>query len=158
MTQYKKVFKPKATTNQIQFNPGYLTCDPHYLHWKKKRYFCVREIMGASAEKTSQTHLPIPLDPLSGWVVWWISGTCCADVGSSFRGWKGWIRLAVISRPWDFECCIIGDAIIPSYMGIVIISHGRDPYEPISIVECHKGIERCSDESDLANSSFCSIG
>ena len=35
--------------------------------------------------------------------------------------------------------------ILPTYMGIVI-SHHKDPYEPISIVECHKGFERCSSE------------
>ena len=38
----------------------------------------------------------------------------------------------------------IGDEILPSYVGI-IISHYKDPYEPISRMECHKGFERCSD-------------
>ena len=34
--------------------------------------------------------------------------------------------------------------ILPNYMGI-IISQYEDPYKPISIMECHKGFERCSD-------------
>ncbi len=27
----------------------------------------------------------------------------------------------------------------------IAISHYKDPYKPINIMECHKGFERCSD-------------
>ena len=33
----------------------------------------------------------------------------------------------------------IGDEILPTCVGI-IINHYKDPYQPSSIVECHKGI------------------
>ena len=38
---------------------------------------------------------------------------------------------------------LIGDDKLPSYMGIMI-SQYKDPYKPTSIMECHKGFERCS--------------
>ena len=37
----------------------------------------------------------------------------------------------------------IGDDKLLSYIGI-IISHYQDPHQPISIMKCHKGLERCS--------------
>ena len=37
----------------------------------------------------------------------------------------------------------IGDEILPRYIGI-IISQYKDPYKSTSIMECHKGFERCS--------------
>ena len=39
--------------------------------------------------------------------------------------------------------CFIGDEILPNYMGITI-SQYKDPHKQISIMECHKGFERCS--------------
>ena len=36
-----------------------------------------------------------------------------------------------------------GDEILPSYMWIVK-NHCKNPYEPISIMECQQGFERCS--------------
>ena len=33
--------------------------------------------------------------------------------------------------------------ILPAYIGI-IVGHCKDHYKPISIMECHKGLERCS--------------
>ncbi len=39
-------------------------------------------------------------------------------------------------------CCMQG-SILPSYIGIIRIIY-KDPYEPISIMECHTGFERCS--------------
>ncbi len=41
---------------------------------------------------------------------------------------------------WLFD---IGDEILPNYMGI-IISQYKNPYKPISIMECHKDFEHCS--------------
>ena len=41
------------------------------------------------------------------------------------------------SKPWLFRI------ILPNYMG-VIRSQYKDPYKPISIMECHMGFERCS--------------
>ena len=35
------------------------------------------------------------------------------------------------------------DEILPSYIGIMI-SHYKDLYESISIMECHRGFGRCS--------------
>ena len=35
--------------------------------------------------------------------------------------------------------------LLPSYIGI-IISQYKDPYKPISKMECHKGFEHCSVE------------
>ena len=43
-------------------------------------------------------------------------------------------------------CCILG-IILANYIGI-IISHYKDPYQQTSIIECHKGFERCSPEND----------
>ena len=37
----------------------------------------------------------------------------------------------------------MGDDKLPSFIGIIII-HYKDPYKPISIMECHKGFECCS--------------
>ena len=39
----------------------------------------------------------------------------------------------------------IGDEILPSYVGIIIV-HYEDPYSPTSMMEGHKGFERCSCE------------
>ena len=41
--------------------------------------------------------------------------------------------------PW-LEGFDIGDDILPKYMGI-ITSHYKDPYQPTSRMECHKGFE-----------------
>ena len=42
---------------------------------------------------------------------------------------------------WLFD---IGDEILPKYMGIISETIIRIPIKPISIMECHKGVERCS--------------
>ena len=39
---------------------------------------------------------------------------------------------------------IVGDLFYPLSLGIEINQH-KDPYEPISIMECRKGFELCSD-------------
>ena len=38
----------------------------------------------------------------------------------------------------------IEEILLPNYMGIPILCQYKDPYKPISIMECHKGFERCS--------------
>ena len=47
--------------------------------------------------------------------------------------------------------CILG-IILPNYMGI-IRCHDKDPYRSISIMECHKGFERCSIEMQCLKSA-----
>ena len=43
--------------------------------------------------------------------------------------------------------------MLPSYIEI-LISHDKDPYQPISIMECQHGFERCSNvEAKIANFS-----
>ena len=37
---------------------------------------------------------------------------------------------------------VIYGIILPSYIGI-IMNHYKDPYEPTSIMECHKGFDHC---------------
>ena len=39
---------------------------------------------------------------------------------------------------------LIEGIILPNYMGIIIRQQYKDPYKPISIMECHSGFERCS--------------
>ena len=39
-------------------------------------------------------------------------------------------------------CCMQG-SILPSYIGIIRRNY-KDPYEPISTMECHTGFARCS--------------
>ncbi len=57
--------------------------------------------------------------------------------------WRlGWVFCFLVTKTLVI-CCIyiciyIYGIILPSYMG-VIICHYKDPYEPISIMECHKG-------------------
>ena len=49
-------------------------------------------------------------------------------------------QVSSVQNPgWLFD---IGEIILPNYMGI-IISQYKDPYKPISIMEGHKGFERC---------------
>ena len=39
--------------------------------------------------------------------------------------------------------------MLPSPIGI-IINHYKDPYKPISIMECQQGSERCSNDTNKA--------
>ena len=64
----------------------------------------------------------------------------CQILGDDIHGSKGRfvldLKWAVIKGPpagW----------VIPSYIGI-LIGHYQDPYEPISIMQCHKGFDHCS--------------
>ena len=43
--------------------------------------------------------------------------------------------------------------MLPNYMGIIISQYKKDPYKPIIIMECHKGFERCSIETDFIYAS-----
>ena len=43
-------------------------------------------------------------------------------------------------------CLIKGIIILPNYIRILICQY-KDPYKPISTMECHKAFERCSHES-----------
>ena len=45
-------------------------------------------------------------------------------------------------RKWLFSFFLLGE-YTTSYVGI-ITSHYKDPYKPISIMDCHKGFKRCS--------------
>lgn len=48
------------------------------------------------------------------------------------------------SKPgWLFDILYLGD--YPNYLGIIISTY-KDPYKPISIIECHISFERCSVE------------
>ena len=60
------------------------------------------------------------------------------SIGGRFRFFDYWIffKWAVIKIL--VICCTEG-IILPKYIGI-ITSHYKDPYEPISIMECHKGL------------------
>ena len=45
-------------------------------------------------------------------------------------------------KPWLFG--VYKGITLPSFIGIIFNHYYKDPYEPISIMECHKSFERCS--------------
>ena len=60
---------------------------------------------------------------------------------------------ALSAEPWEEEhlssdrnplvVCYMSGVILPRCIGI-LINHYKDPCEPIRIMECHNGFERCS--------------
>ena len=72
-------------------------------------------------------------------LAWWNDQEWKLSSVQRAPGWLGYIR----------------DEILPSYIGIIIISHYKDPYQPTSLMECQQGFERCSvHEKPTAESSF----
>ena len=80
----------------------------------------------------------------------------CADFPDVWSSCFWWIKTS--SDQLTLVICCIHRIILPSYRGsyIIIISHYKDPYKPISIMECQQGFERCS-KWGLARATYYSL-